>query len=304
VKKKNTQDVSASVHQRLLNKARESGRPFDELFQYFSMERFLYRLSKTPHVQKFVLKGALMFTAWNIQATRTTKDIDFLGKLENSVEAMTAIMRDTCNQTVEPDGMSFDPDSVTCNLIIEDAVYEGIRVFVRGELGKSRVVLQLDVGFGDVVFPSELDVKYPTILDFPAPTLKGYTQESMIAEKFQAMIKLGELNSRMKDFYDIWLLSKQFDFNGHVLAEAITKTFKIRRTEIPAQPSVFKKSFSEDQTRETQWRAFLRKTVLASTPLSFYEVMTEIKTFLVPVSSAIVGQKSFQKKWKAPGPWK
>lgn len=304
MKKKNTQDVSASVHQRLLNKARESGHPFDELFQYFSMERFIYRLSKTPHVQKFVLKGALMFTAWNIQATRTTKDIDFLGKLENSVEAMTSIMRDTCNQTVEPDGMSFDHDSVTCNQIIEDAVYEGIRVFIRGNLGKSRVVLQLDVGFGDVVFPSEFDVKYPTILDFPAPTLKGYTKESMIAEKFQAMIKLGELNSRMKDFYDIWLLSKQFDFNGHVLAEAITKTFKIRRTAIPAQPSVFKKSFSEDQTRETQWRAFLRKTVLASTPPSFYEAMTEIKSFLVPLSSAIAGQKSFQKKWKAPGPWK
>jgi predicted nucleotidyltransferase component of viral defense system len=302
--KKNTQDISASVHQRLLNKARESGRPFNELFQYFSMERFIYRLSKTPHVQKFVLKGALMFTAWNIQATRTTKDIDFLGKLENSVDTMVSIMRDTCNQTVEPDGMSFDPDSVTCNPIIEDAIYEGIRVFIRGNLGKSRIVLQLDVGFGDVVFPSELDVKYPTILDFPAPTLKGYSQESMIAEKFQAMIKLGELNSRMKDFYDIWLLSKQFDFNGHILAEAITKTFKIRRTEIPAQPSVFKKSFSEDQARDTQWRAFLRKTVSASTSHSFYEVMIDIKSFLVPVSSAIVSQESFKKTWKAPGPWK
>jgi len=302
--KKNTQDISASVHQRLLNKARESGRPFNELFQYFSMERFIYRLSKTPHVQKFVLKGALMFTAWNIQATRTTKDIDFLGKLENSIDTMISIMRDTCNQWVEPDGMSFNPDSVTCNPIIEDAIYEGIRVFVRGNLGKSRVVLQLDVGFGDVVFPSELDVNYPTILDFPAPTLKGYSQESMIAEKFQAMIKLGELNSRMKDFYDIWLLSKQFYFNGHVLAEAITKTLKIRRTEIPAQPSVFRKSFSEDQARETQWRAFLRKTVSASTSHSFYEVMTDIKSFLVPVSSAIVSQESFKKKWKAPGPWK
>ena len=243
--KKNTQDVSTSVHQCLLNKARELGRPFNELFQYFSMERFMYRLTKTPHVQKFVLKGSLMFTAWNLQATRATTDIDFLGNLENSLEAMIAVMRDTCNQTVEPDGMNFDSDSVTCNSIIEDAVYEGIRVFVRGNLGKSRIVLQLDVGFGDVVFPSELDVEYPTILDFPAPILKGYTQESMIAEKFQAMIKLGELNSRMKDFYDIWILSKQFDFNGHILVEAITKTLKVRKTEIPSQPSVFKKSFSE-----------------------------------------------------------
>ena len=304
MKKTNPQDVSASVHQRLLNKARESGRPFNELFQYYSMERFIYRLSKTPHIQKFILKGALMFTAWNIQATRTTKDIDFLGKLENSVETMIAVMRNTCNQTVEPDGMNFNPDSIICNAIIEDAVYEGIRVFVRGNLGKSRVLLQLDVGFGDVVFPTELEVKYPTILDFPPPTLKGYSKESMIAEKFQAMIKLGELNSRMKDFYDIWLLSKQFDFNGRTLAEAITKTFKIRKTEIPDQPSVFKKSFSEDQMREKQWSAFLRKSVLASTTHSFYEVMAEIKSFLVPVSSAIVSQESFQKKWKAPGPWK
>ena len=302
--KKNPQDVSASVHQRLLNKARESGRPFNELFQYFSMERFLYRLSKTHHAQKFVLKGALMFTVWNIQATRTTKDIDFLGNLKNSVGALAEIMRDTCNQTVEPDGMVFDPDSVTSHSIIENAVYEGICVFVRGNLGKSRVRLQIDVGFGDVVFPSELDMNYPVILDFPAPTLKGYTPESMIAEKFQAMIKLGELNSRMKDFYDIWLLSKQCDFNGHLLEKAIRRTFEIRRTEIPGKPSIFKKSFSEDQTREIQWRAFLRKTVLTSTRHSFYEVTREIKSFLVPVSSAIFRKESFQKKWIAPGPWK
>jgi hypothetical protein len=227
-----------------------------------------------------------------------------LGKLENNAEAMISMMRDICNQEVEPDGMTFDPDSVTCTSIIEDVIYEGIRVRVRGSLGKSRAVLQLDVGFGDVVFPSELDVKYPTILDFPAPCLKGYTPESMIAEKFQAMIKLGELNSRMKDFYDIWLLSNQFDFNGHVLAEAITKTFEIRKTEIPAHPSIFKKSFSEDQTREMQWKAFLGKTVLAGMPHPFDEVMKRIASFLVPVSSAIAARTSFQKEWKAPGPWK
>lgn len=303
MKKRKIQDISASVHHRLLNKARESSRPFNELFQYFSMERFIYRLSKTSHAQKFILKGALMFTAWNVQATRTTKDIDFLGKLENNVETMTAVMKDACNQSVEPDGMSFDPDSVNSNPIIEDAVYKGIRVFIRGNLGKSRVMVHLDVGFGDMVFPSELDVKYPTILNFPAPALKGYTPESMIAEKFQAMIKLGELNSRMKDFYDIWLLSKQFDFNGHILSEAIRKTFKIRKTEIPYHPSIFNTSFSHDQTRETQWRAFLRKTVSADMPHSFYEVMKELKSFLSPLSSALAGQKSFQKKWKAPGPW-
>ncbi|MGB3861863.1 MAG: nucleotidyl transferase AbiEii/AbiGii toxin family protein [Candidatus Aminicenantaceae bacterium] len=304
MRRKNLHDISTSVHERLLNKARASGRPFNELFQYFSMERFLYRLSKTAYVQKFVLKGALMFTAWNIQATRTTKDIDLLGRLENSVEAITTVMRGICNETVKPDGMNFDPNSVTCHPIIEDAVYEGLRVRVRGNLGKSRVVLQLDVGFGDVVFPSELDVKYPAILDFPAPELKGYSRESMIAEKFQTMIKLDELNSRMKDFYDIWLLSKQFDFIGPVLAESITKTFKTRKTKLPDRPTVFKKSFAEDQTRETQWRAFLRKTNLAHTPHLFYEVITEIKLFLGPVSSAIFAQKSFQKKWKAPGLWK
>lgn len=302
--RKSPQDISTSVHERLLNKARGSGRPFNELFQYFSMERFLYRLSKTQHIRKFVLKGALMFTAWNIQASRTTKDIDLLGRLENSVEAITAAMRDICNQAVEPDGMSFDSDSVICNPIIEDAIYEGIRVQIRGSLGKSQVVIQLDVGFGDVVLPSELDVRYPTILNFPAPELKGYSRESMIAEKFQAMIKLGELNSRMKDFYDIWFLSKQSDFYGPDLAESITKTFKTRKTKIPDQPTIFKKSFSEDQTRETQWRAFLRKTVLVRMHPSFHEVITELKSFLGPVSSAIVAQKSFQNKWQAPGPWK
>jgi len=302
--RKSPQDISISVHERLLNKARASGRPFNELFQYFSMERFLYRLSQTSHAQKFILKGALMFTAWNIQATRTTKDIDLLGRLENSEEAITSAMRDICNQAVEPDGMSFDPDSVICNPIIEDAIYEGIRVQIRGWLGKSRVMIQLDVGFGDVVIPLELDVRYPTILDFPAPELKGYSRESMIAEKFQAMIKLGELNSRMKDFYDIWILSKTFDFNGPVLAESITQTFKTRKTKIPEQPTVFKKSFSKDLTRETQWRAFLRKSVLGGMPHSFQEVITEIKSFLGPLASAILARKSFPNKWEAPGPWK
>jgi len=298
------QNISASVHQRLLNKARELGRPFNELLQYFSIERFIYRLSKTPHAPKFILKGALMFTTWNIQTTRTTKDIDLLGRLENSVEAITEATKDICNQKVEPDGMSFDADSVVSIPIIEDAIYEGIRVNIRGNLGKSRVSLQLDIGFGDVVFPSESSVTFPTILDFPAPKLKGYSRESIIAEKFQAMIKLGELNSRMKDFYDIWLLSKQFDFDSHVLVEAINKTFKARRTDIPSKPSVFKKSFAKDKMRETQWRAFLRKTVLVDTSQSFHEIITESKLFLVPVLSAVAAGKSFQKIWKAPGPWK
>jgi predicted nucleotidyltransferase component of viral defense system len=301
--RKKPQDISISVHERLLNKARESSRPFNVLFQYFSMERFLYRLSKTSHARKFVLKGALMFTVWNIQANRTTKDIDLLGWFESDVETMNAIMRETCNQNVEPDGMSFDANSISCNSIIEDAIYEGIRAHVRGNLGKNRVVLQLDVGFGDVVYPSTSDVLYPTILAFPAPGLKGYSRESMIAEKFQAMVKLGELNSRMKDFYDIWILLKQFDFDGPVLAEAITKTFEIRKTKMPPLPTAFKKSFSEDQRRETQWRAFWRKVVLDRTPSSFSEIMAEIRSFLAPVLTAIVAQKSFHKKWQAPGPW-
>jgi len=200
--KKPVKDVAATVRQRLFNKAKSTGRPFQELLQYCAMERFLYRLAQSPHADKFVLKGALMFTAWRAAASRPTKDIDLLGKTKNTV-AVLRIVQDVCAHEAEPDGLVFDAATAEGEVIKEDADYEGVRITFRGSLQNARVSTQIDVGFGDVVTPSPVMVEYPTILEFAPPRLRGYTPETVVAEKFEAMVKLGQLNRRMKDFYNI-----------------------------------------------------------------------------------------------------
>jgi hypothetical protein len=297
------QNVPASVHQRLLNKARETDRPFNELLQYYAMERFLYRLSNSPHSEKFILKGALMLTVWEAPIGRPTMDIDMLGQTENSVEGVVSLVQDVCNQEVEPDGTVFDPDSVFGERIREDADYEGVRVRFRGYLGNARIAMQLDVGFGDVVVPSAHTTEYPTILEFPAPEIRGYSRESVVAEKFEAMVKLGLLNSRMRDFYDIWLLSRQFDFEGMVLADAIRSTFAARKTEVSADPTAFSEEFANDETKSTQWLAFLRKNRIPEAPENFKEVVAIVADFLVPAAESLVKDLQFDSIWKAPGPW-
>ena len=301
--KSRTKNIAASVHQQLLNIARTSGRPFNELLQYFAIERFIYRLSKSPYAKRFVLKGALMFVVWKAPVSRPTKDIDLLGRIENDVDLITSAMKEVCLQEVEPDGMTFNAESVTASTIIEDADYEGVRVRIQGDLGSARVSLQIDIGFGDVVVPKVSEVVYPTILGFPSPKLNGYSIESTIAEKFQAMVELGALNSRMKDFYDLWLLSRQFDFDGKAMSTAILRTFEKRKTDIPSRPLVFQDSFAKDPAREVQWRAFIRRTGLDNAPASFQEVVDTIAAFLGPVVATLATGKDFQKTWKAPGPW-
>lgn len=301
--KRNLTNIAASIHQRLLNKAKESNRPFNELLQYFAIERFMYRLSKTRHAEKFVLKGALMFTVWTVPSPRPTKDMDLLGRIDNSIDVITAVMQDVCNQKVEPDGMVFDAESVTAKTVVEDAVYEGVRVHISGSLGNARLSVRIDVGFGDVVTPPAKGIDYPTVLDLPAPKLKGYSRESTVSEKFEAMVKLETLNSRMKDFYDIWFLARQFDFEGKVLSKAIRKTFENRKTEIIASPVVFQDGFAKDSTKETQWRAFVRKSRLRDVSGTFEEVDAVIAAFLRPVVAALAEKRPFKQTWKAPGPW-
>lgn len=163
--------------------------------------------------------------------------------------------------------------------------------------------MQLDIGFGDVVIPAPEHLVYPTLLEFAAPTLRGYSRESAIAEKFEAMIKLGELNSRMKDFFDIWLLSRQFDFDGSILAEAVATTFATRGTTLPLDPTAFSPAFAQDNAKATQWRAFLRRNRLHDTTQQFEEIVASISTFLKPVAASIIDAQPFQMSWRAPGPW-
>ena len=200
--------------------------------------------------------------------------------------------------------MFFDAESVTATRITEGAEYEGVRARVRGSLGNARISLQIDIGFGDVIVPGPSKTVYPALLDFPAPELNGYSKESTIAEKFQAMVKLGVLNTRMKDFYDIWMLSCLFNFKGEILAEAVDKTFANRKTPITSVSTVFNPSFIQAADKETQWQAFIGKAKLSEAPGTFEDAVAAIEKFVHPVVDALVEQRAFRKTWTAPGPWR
>lgn len=303
MKDRKIKNIAASIRQRLLNVAQALGRPFQEVLQYFAMERFLYRLAQSAHADRFVLKGALMMAVWRVSATRPTKDIDLLGHMPNSIEQVANAIRDICRQPAEPDGLVFDPASVAGMVIREDADYEGVRVTFRGFLQNMPLAMQIDVGFGDVVFPHPTMTEYPTILDHAPPKLRGYSRETAIAEKFEAMVKLGLLNSRMKDFYDIWQLSRQFDFDGATLISAIERTFSHRRTKVIADPTAFSQEFMSAQAKLTQWQAFLRKSRIQDAPQDLAAVVRAIAMFLSPLAEAINEGKPFVGNWRAPGPW-
>jgi hypothetical protein len=297
-----SKNLPASVRQRLVNKAKETDRPFQEVLQYFAMERFLYRLTQSRHANKFVLKGALMFTAWGGPSSRPTKDIDFLARMDNAVEAVVEAMKQICGQVVEPDGLVFDVDSVAGEAIKEDADYSGVRITFVVTLQNARVSMQIDMGFGDVVTPKAAMTGYPALLDFPAPQLLGYPRETVVAEKFEAMTKLGMLNSRMKDFYDLWVLSRQFEFDGTTLATAIQRTFANRKTAVVSRPTALTPGFGSEASKQAQWQGFLRKTRLDGVP-SLQVVIDDLVLFLEPVAAAVKSGQPFDQRWPATGPW-
>ena len=293
-------NTAASVRQRLLNQARSNQRPFNELLQYYAMERFLYRLSQSAHKNRFVLKGAMMLRVWRSPDLRPTMDIDFLGRTSNEEAAITTQIRDILAVTVD-DGLVFDPSTIQTERITEDSDYEGVRVRFQGTLDSARVHMQIDIGFGDVVFPEPKESELPTLLGSPAPQLLCYSRESAIAEKFEAMVTLGELNSRMKDFYDIWLLSRQFDFSGQNLAEAIRLTFERRDTQIPDVVSAFSEEFVT--MKQIQWTAFHRRLRQAHVPEDFADIVLAVRNFIEPLVVALCTGKVAPDNWAASGPW-
>lgn len=296
-------NLAASIHQRLLNHARQSGRTFQELLQAYANERFLYRLAQSPFANQFVLKGALLLTAWGVSRSRPTRDIDLLGYTSNAVEHIVQTIRDICSQVVQADGMIFEPGSVQGERIKEEADYEGVRVRFLGFLGPARITMQIDVGFADVVSPAPIPLEYPTLLQMPAPQLRGYSRESVIAEKLQAMVYLGMINSRMKDFYDIWVLSSQFDFEGVLLQEAIRQTLQQRKTTIPKGEII---AFSEEfaNEKQSQWQAFLRRNRLESIETNFGKIVQHLEAFLTPLLSMTVRDEAFPLYWPPGGSWK
>jgi predicted nucleotidyltransferase component of viral defense system len=295
-------DLGASVRQRLLNQSRAQGRPFQELLQYFAMERFLYRLAKSPFADRFVLKGALLLTAWRAPLSRPTMDIDLAGRTSNELEHVRSLIGEVCGCASEPDGIEFDAASMEVSRIKEHADYEGVRVRFNATLARARIPMQIDIGFGDVIVPQPTEVEYPTLLEFPPPILMAYRKETVVAEKLEALTALGLLNSRIKDYYDIALLARLYPFDGNLLAEAIRSTFRHRGTVIEEFPVGLTAAFSSDPAKAVQWRAFVRRSRFDSES-GLDELVAQVRNFASAPLSATARNGSFRSQWKPGGPW-
>jgi Nucleotidyl transferase AbiEii toxin, Type IV TA system len=301
--KKAVVNLSASVRQRLLNLASERKEDFGLVLTRYGLERFLYRLSVSPHRDLFVLKGALLLQVWTGETYRPTRDLDLLGK-ETPNQSYQKIFSDVCSQAVEDDGLSFLSETIRVERIRDEEAYEGVRVLLEARLDNVRIPQQIDVGFGDAIVPAPEELEFPTLLGFPAPRLNAYPKESVVAEKFEAIVTLGMANSRMKDFYDLWVLAQRFQFESATLAAAVRATFATRETVLPATlPLAFQTDFYELPSKQTQWRAFLRKSGL-NAESSLEETIRVIREFVIPVVEGIVKKNSKKKIWQAGGPWK
>jgi len=305
LRKKPPTDLAASIHQRLLNLSREKGEDFNLTLTRYAAERLLFRLSRSKHADRFVLKGAMLIAVWTEASYRPTRDLDFLGRGNASEEEMRRIFSDLCRSQVEPDGLEFDPDGIRVTEIREEQAYPGQRVKVAGKLKKAAVIVQADIGFGDVITPGAVEIEYPTLLEgLPRPRIRAYSKESVIAEKLQAMIALGMSNSRMKDFYDVFIMGKQFGFDGPPLKKAIAATFQRRQTPLPSlAPLALSEEFFQNQDKIKQWKAFLSSNGLSDAPADLQKVISSINKFLLPPLQAASGRMSFKQRWPRGGPW-
>lgn len=301
---KEVTNIPASIHARLSNVAKKQGVPFNELFHYYCIERFLFRLSQTECQTMFVLKGGLIFHALKISQHRSTRDIDFRGFTNNSILNLTQIIRSICSVSYPQDGLVFDPDNLRFEEISMDADYNGVRIFINVSLGMAKTLLQIDIGFSDVITPGKMDIDYPVLLEgLAAPAISGYPSESIVSEKLHALVYLGEINSRFKDFYDIWLLSEEFNFEGRILQDAVTATFHQRNTAIPnGTPVGLTDEFA--RKRQAQWEAYLRKNkLIRENNQELVCVINRLRTFLLPLIQAIAEGDQLKTKWIAGIGW-
>jgi predicted nucleotidyltransferase component of viral defense system len=277
-------DIGASVRARLLNLSRRTDQPFDILLTRYVLERLLFRLGRSPHADRFVLKGAMLLTTWLPHTARGTRDLDLLGFGNSSEDRILGIFRQVL-AIEEPDGVAFDVDALRIDQIREELEYGGVRLRTTATLAGARVPIVVDVGFGDAVEPGLEMIEYPILLDQPPPRIRAYARETVIAEKFQAMVALGRANSRMKDFYDVWMLSKTYDFEPARLAQAIKATFARRDTAIPDEtPDALTTGFAEDEAKRRQWAAF--RTDLPDAPQDLRTVVADLAAFLMPHAAA------------------
>jgi len=296
--------ISHSVHVRLVAHANAIGVEANSILNRFALERLLYRLSCSPHRDRFVLKGALLMLFWLGERTRPTRDGDLLGFGDLSDAALVRLFAEISTMAVEADGMEFDATSIRVVAIRQEDVYGGSRVTLEGRLGNARLPVQIDVGVGDAVSPEPSWIDYPSLLDLPKPRLRAYHPETAIAEKVHAMVVLGSKNSRMRDFFDIHALASHRPFIGDRLADALRETFARRGTALPdGLPTGLTPEFASSRDKRAQWAAFRRRSNLASMDADLGELIEELAAFVGPAIEAARRNEGFRQDWQPGGPW-
>ena len=280
-------NVGASVRARLLRVSKEKGQNFDLVLTHYAIERLLYRLAQSRHADRFVLKGAMLLKTWFDEPFRGTRDLDLLGYGDPAPDAVLGVFREILDEE-QPDGVVFDVDAARVSRIREENEYGGLRIRATADIGGARIAVNVDVGFGDATEPPAEWLDYPVLLDMPAPRLRGYAWETVVAEKFQAMVDLGMANSRMKDYYDLWIIDQAFEIDRSPLAAAISATFARRSTAIPdGVPDGLSPAFADDAVKRQQWESF--KQDLGVDPGPIDGVVSALEAFLMPAAAAAGG---------------
>ncbi len=297
-------NVGASVRARLLKVSKERHEDFTLMLMNYAAERFLYRLSQSPRRNEFVLKGAMLFAVRIGEPYRPTRDLDLLGTGEPSEEAIAAAIRDIVATVTDDDGISFDVGTLRVDPIRDDKRYGGMRAIMQAHLSEARIHVQIDIGFGDAITPTALDLEFPTLLvNMPAPNVLAYPTETIVAEKVEAMVDLGRANSRMKDFTDLAMAARRVAFNGADLVAAIRATFHRRQTTLPDGEIVaLTEAFTADERALANWRAFAGRNQLSGFE-SLAQVVAELRPFLLPPLAYARSGESFTARWNPGGPW-
>lgn len=301
--KRSTAAIGASVRARLGTLAREKGINLELLLVRFVHERLLYRLGQSKHRQRFILKGAMLQTVWLVDPFRPTRDLDLLGHGDSEPETLRATFREILAIECD-DGIIFDLDALAVEPIRQETDYGGLRVETTAQIAGARVKIQIDLGFGDAITPDASEIDYPVLLDQPAPRIRAYPKETVVAEKLQAIVMLGASNGRMKDFYDLWMMSRHFAFEGALLAKAIAATFTCRQTPLPTDiPVGLSQNFGTDADAIRRWGFFTSRNVLSEHPGSLADVVAALRDFLMPAIRLASGAAVGAIVWSPGGSW-
>ncbi len=300
-------DPVASIQARLLNKAKAAEVEYQLYLVRYACERFLYRLGESAHRERCVLKGAGLLSLWLPDPYRMTRDLDFLATGASDSDSIAQLVRDVCAVACPQDGLDFDADSLVPSPIRAEEEYAGQRVKMTAHLGRSRIRFQADFGFGDAVVPPPERSEYPVLLpSLPPPRIRVYRREVSIAEKFEAMVKLGRRNSRMKDFHDVWALASAFAFEGPLLREAVVACFERRGTAwVNEPPDVLRSAFYGDDELSRRWTDYFGSGAFLTPPPANFQIIGErILAFLVPLRDRVIAAEPFGLSWQPGGPWR